>query len=230
MGFNGFDQRSIEFISLIKKNNNLVWFEDHKEEYERLIREPSRDFVVEMGEHLQALVPTINAIPKVSGSLFRIYRDIRFSKDKTPIKERIGLIFWQGSGKRMQSSSFYLHFSDKELFFAVGIRAFSPEMRTCYREYILDDKKREELHYIYKEIESKGYKIAPEHYKRMPANFKDKEYNYLALMNGAYAHRETDKLESLFSDKILYDAYDIYEDMFALQQWVYEMQQNCDII
>lgn len=230
MSFYGYKKEAIAFISKIKENNNLVWFEEHKEEYERLIREPSREFVLEMGEHLQALVPTINAIPKVSGSLFRIYRDTRFSRDKTPIKERIGLIFWQGSGKRMQSSSFYLHFSDKELFFAVGIRAFSPEMRACYREYILDDEKREELHKIYKEIEEKGYRIACQHYKRLPTAFKEKEYSYLALMDGVYAFSVTDKLESLFSDKILYQAYDIYENMATLQQWVYEMQQNCDII
>ena len=217
----------MRFISQIKKNNNLAWFELHKEEYERLIREPSRDFVAEMGEHLQALVPTINAIPKVSGSLFRIYRDIRFSKDKTPIKERIGLIFWQGGGKRMQSSSFYLHFSDEELFIAVGIRAFSPEMRACYREYIQDEKKREELHTIYETLQEKGYKIAPQHYKRVPKGFQAKEYNYLALMQGVFAYDDRESVELLLSDKILYKAYDIFEDMFLLQQWVYEMQKKC---
>jgi len=227
MVFNGFDKKALTFISQIKKNNNLAWFELHKEEYERLIREPSRDFVEEMGEHLQALVPTINAVPKVSGSLFRIYRDVRFSKDKTPIKERIGLIFWQGRGKRMQSSSFYLHFDDKSIFFAVGIRGFSPEMRACYREYILDDTKREALHLIYENLAKKGYKIAPQKYKRMPKAFEKKLHNYLALMDGAFSYVESNALELLQSEAIIHKAYEIYEDMFELQQWVYQMTQSC---
>ena len=230
MAFNGFQKEALTFIKNIKQNNNLVWFEDHKEEYERVIREPSRDFVIEMGEHLQALVPTINAVPKVSGSLFRIYRDVRFSKDKTPIKERIGLIFWQGGAKRMQSSSFYLHFSNDELFIAVGIRAFSPEMRACYREYILEDKHRESLHQIYEGLKKKGYLIAEQKYKRVPANFKEKENSYLALMGGVFAYQVSSDTTALLSEKILYKAYDIYDDMYKLQQWVYEMSQSCDKI
>ena len=77
MEFKGFSKKTLPFLSSIRKNNNKEWFEAHRTEYEELILNPSRAFVVEMGEHLQALEPTINAIPKINKSLYRIYRDTR---------------------------------------------------------------------------------------------------------------------------------------------------------
>lgn len=115
MEFKGFNKKTLTFLKKIEKNNKKEWFLTHRNEYEELILNPSRAFVVEMGEHLQALEPTINAVAKVNGSLFRIYRDTRFSHDKTPIKTKIGHIFWQGNGKRLQSSYFYFDFNADEI-------------------------------------------------------------------------------------------------------------------
>ena len=198
--FTGFPKQSLEFLTSIKNNNNKEWFENHRYLYERLILEPSRAFVIEMGEHLQALIPTIHAMPKVNGSLFRIYRDIRFSKDKTPIKSTIGFIFWQDCGKRMQSSAFYLHFNPDELFFAVGIRKFSKELLETYREYIKDKDHRIKLHDILQSIKNNGYELPKAHYKRYPKGFdKDKDFAYLALFDGMYAYKSIKPKEVLFS-------------------------------
>ncbi len=224
MHFDGFPKKLLPFLKFIRENNNKEWFEAHRHDYESLLLEPSRAFVVEMGEHLQALVPTINAIPKINGSLFRIYRDIRFSKDKTPIKSRIGVIFWQGSGKRMQSSSFYLHFSPDELFFAVGIRSFSQNMRDTYREYIKVQHHRKSLHAILDTLKKKGYRLPDPHYKRYPKGInKEMPFSELSLFNSMYAFKICEPERYLFSDALIYKAYEVYEDMFDLQQWVYEM-------
>ncbi|RLA71122.1 MAG: DUF2461 domain-containing protein [Epsilonproteobacteria bacterium] len=224
MHFDGFPKELLTFLKTLRENNNKEWFEAHRHEYESLLLEPSRAFVVEMGEHLQALVPTVNAIPKINGSLFRIYRDIRFSKDKTPIKSRIGVIFWQGSGKRMQSSSFYLHFSPDELFFAVGIRNFSQSMRDTYREYIKVEQHRKDLHKILTLLRKKGYLIPEAHYKRYPKGFShESPFSELSLLGGIYAFKVFKPKVYLFSEDLIHKAYEVYEDMFDLQQWVYEM-------
>lgn len=230
MHFTGFPKESITFLNAIRQNNNKAWFEAHKDAYETLIKAPSAAFVVEMGEHLQALVPTIKAKPKVNGSLFRIYRDIRFSKDKTPIKSRIGVIFWQGSGKRMQSSSFYLHFSPDELFFAAGIRGFSKETLAAYRNYIKDDDHRESLAEILDTMKTKGYSLPIPKYKRVPKEFDD-AISHIALtkFDAMYAYKEMALDESLFSEAFVDKAYAIYEDLFPLQQWVYEMTLTVEV-
>ncbi|MDQ1243708.1 MAG: hypothetical protein QG565_48, partial [Campylobacterota bacterium] len=66
-GFNG----ALSFLNEIRKNNNKEWFEAHRDEYEKIILNPSKAFVVEMGEHLLALEPTVDAEPKINKSLFK---------------------------------------------------------------------------------------------------------------------------------------------------------------
>ncbi len=229
MYFDGFPKKSLGFLKTLRKNNTKEWFENHRSEYDKLILEPSRAFVTEMGEHLQALVPTINAVPKINGSLFRIYRDIRFSKDKTPIKSRIGIIFWQGNGKRMQSSSFYLHFSPDELFFAAGIRGFSQEMLKNYRKYIAVEKNRKALHDITEKLKQKGYLLPEPRYKRYPKGLsKDDRYAELYLLSSIYAYKIFKPEKYLYSKKLVDKAYGLYEEMYDLHQWVYEMTLNAD--
>ena len=222
--FTGFPKESIKFLKEIEKNNNKVWFEANKPRFEALIKEPSKTFVVEMGEHIQALVPTINALPKVNGSLFRIYRDVRFAKDKTPIKTRIGLIFWQGRGKRLKSSCFYIHFNATELFIASGIRWFDRPTLLAYREVIQDDFKRAELFEILEKLKAKGFQTVQPHYKRLPKGFdKEMEHLDLALFDALFAGITLDVKEYLFSDKLIDKCYEAFEIMYDLHEWVYEM-------
>jgi uncharacterized protein (TIGR02453 family) len=224
MPFNGFPKQSLSFLAALRENNTKEWFEAHRNEYEKLILAPSRAFVVEMGEHLQALVPTINAVPKVNDSLFRIFRDTRFSKEKTPLKTHIGFVFWQGRGRRMQSSGFYFHFTPDELFFAAGIRAFSRPMRDAYRSYLKDEEHRAELHAILTSLQAKGYRIPPAHYKRYPEGFtKESPHASLSLLDGLYAYTTCEPEPFLHSNALIDKAYLSYEEMFSLQQWVYAM-------
>jgi uncharacterized protein (TIGR02453 family) len=227
--FNGFPKESIAFLQEIEANNNKLWFEANKSRFETLIKEPSKAFVIEMGEHIQALVPTINAEPKVNGSLFRIYRDVRFSKDKTPIKTRIGLIFWQGRKKRLKSSSFYMHFNKKELFIATGIRWFDRPTLLAFREWIKDDKKRAELFKILEDLQAKGYDVVQPHYKRFPKGFnKEMQYVELALFDALFASLSVDVKKYLFSEKLIDKCYEVYEDMLDHHEWVYELTLRVD--
>jgi len=225
--FKGFSKKTLPFLDSIRKNNNKEWFEAHRSEYEELILKPSRAFVVEMGEHLQALEPTINAEPKINKSLYRIYRDTRrMGANKAPIKHRIGVIFWQGSNKRMQSSSFYLHFSPDELYVAVGVRWFEKPMLDAYREYILDDSKRAELDAILRDIKSKDadYTHLEKGYKRYPRGFNADMQNVdLALYKGMATYKMLDPKLITKGEEFIDTLYKIYEDMLPLQQYMYEV-------
>lgn len=225
MEFDGYSSQTLPFLNSIRQNNNKVWFEAHKNEYEKLILNPSRAFVAEMGEHLQALEPTINAVPKINKSLFRIYRDTRrMGANKEPIKSRIGIIFWQGSGKRLQSSGFYMHFSPDELFVAVGVRWFEKPMLDAYREYIKDDTKRSELQSIINRLESCGYSIIEKGYKRYPKGFtKEMESADLSLYKGMASYKILNPNLIEEGDKLIDTLYKIYEDMISLQKFMYEV-------
>ena len=224
MQFNGFSREGIEFLKKLELNNTKAWFENNRTTWEKQILLPNTNFIQGMGETLQILVPTIHYKPKVSGSLFRIYRDVRFSKDKTPMKSKIGLLFWQGQAHRMQSSSFYMHYDKESYFVATGIRAFKPPLLKTYRAYIKYKKHRESLHVILEELKQKGYSLPEPKYKRVPAEFdKDEEYIYLTKCASMFAYIEYKIDDVFFSEVIIDRLFKVYQDMVKLQKWVYKM-------
>ena len=223
MQFTGFKEEGLKFLDEIVINNSKEWLDDNRERYERVIVEPNKAYVEEMGEHLQILVPNINAVAKINKSLFKIYRDARYHP-LDPIKTKIGIIFWQGGGHRMQSSSFYMHYEPHEIFVATGIRNFKPPLLSAYREYIKDVNKRKELHEILEELLAKGYVIPEPNYKRLPLGFeKEDKYVYLAKYRAMYAFKTYMPDKSFYSEEVIHKNFKIYEDMLSLQQWVYEL-------
>jgi len=223
--FKGFPKEGLDFLDNIIINNSKEWLDAHREEYEKYIVSPNVAYVEEMGEHLQILVPNIHAIPKVNKSLFRIYRDARFHK-LDPIKERIGIIFWQGATHRMQSASFYMHYDPFEVFVATGIRNFKPPLLATYREYIKNKHKRKELHNILEALKAKGYEIAEAKYKKFPRGFEayvDEPYAYLAKFGSMYAFKTFKPDKTFLSAKVINRNFKVYEDMLDLHQWVYDL-------
>jgi len=84
--FNGFPKNALLFFSELTANNNKPWFDEHKSDYENFILAPARDLVVSLGDRLQELSPGVIADPRVNKSIFRIYRDVRFSKYTTQLR------------------------------------------------------------------------------------------------------------------------------------------------
>ncbi len=223
MLFQGFPKEGLVLLSEIEKNNTKEWFEANRERHTRYIVRPNQAFVEEMGEHLQILVPTIHAIPKVNKSLFKIYRDSRFHPSD-PIKTRIGLLFWQGGGHRMQSSSFYMHYAPHELFWAAGIRNFKPPLLSAYREYIQKHAEREALHQILQDLKSQGYQIPEPHYKRCPREMDCEDaHSYLYRYRAMFAYSSGTPNRTFHSARIIDKSFGIYEAMLPLQQWVYRL-------
>jgi len=223
MQFNGFPQQGLKFLDNIIINNSKEWLDAHKDEYEKYIVSPNKAYVEEMGEHLQILVPNIHAIPKVNKSLFRIYRDARFHR-LDPIKERIGIIFWQGVTHRMQSASFYMHYDPFEVFVATGIRNFKAPLLATYREYIKNDAKREALHQILEELKAKGYQLPEAKYKRFPLGLdKEDTHAYLYLFSSMYAFKTFKPDETFHSEAMIDRNFKVYKDMLDLHQWIYEL-------
>jgi len=226
--FNGFPIEGLGFLSNIIQNNSKEWLDGHRDEYEKYILSPNRAYVEEMGEHLDILVPGMNAIPKVGKSLFKIYRDARFHPHD-PIKERIGVIFWQGAGHRMQSSSFYMHYDPYQVMLATGIRTFKPTLLRAYREYIQNDTLRSELHSILESLKTKGFEIPETKYKRMPRGCDiEDEHSYLYRMGQIYCFKYF-KPDSIFhSSEVIYRNFEFYKDSLELHQWLYELTLKCD--
>ncbi|MCA9520487.1 MAG: TIGR02453 family protein, partial [Myxococcales bacterium] len=105
-----FGDETLDFLEELSLNNNRDWFTAHKPRYESFVRDPALAFVRAMAPRLERLAPSLIADDrKMGGSLMRIYRDTRFSKDKTPYKTNIGIHFRHKSAKDVHAPGLYVH-------------------------------------------------------------------------------------------------------------------------
>ena len=111
-----------EFLAELSGNNNREWFQDNKARYERDVRDALVNFVLDFGEILPDISPHMVADPRLSGgSVFRIYRDVRFSKDKSPYKTNAGVHFRHEVGRKVHGPGLYLHLQPGNVFAGAGL-------------------------------------------------------------------------------------------------------------
>ncbi len=111
-----------DFLCELKSNNDRSWFARNKSRYDRDVRGPMLDFIAAFGEPLAGISPHFRADPRSNGgSLFRIYRDTRFSRDKTPYKTNVGAHFRHEAGKDAHAPGFYLHLEPGICFAGCGV-------------------------------------------------------------------------------------------------------------
>jgi uncharacterized protein (TIGR02453 family) len=119
------------FLARLKRNNNRDWFLAHKDEYETYVRQPALRFITDFAAPLYEITPNLVADPRPTrGSLFRIYRDTRFSGDKRPYKTHLAMRF-SHRGKDVHSPGFYLHLESGGCFAASGL--WHPEPPTLLK-------------------------------------------------------------------------------------------------
>lgn len=130
------------FFKTLKRNNNREWFQKNKSRYEERVRDPLLQLVSDFAPELHKLSPHLVADPRpVGGSLFRIYRDVRFSKDKTPYKTGAGVRFPNEDAKKLETPGYYLHMEPGAVFAAGGVWHPSNDTLRKIRDGIVADPK-----------------------------------------------------------------------------------------
>lgn len=116
-----FKKEFLKFFKALTKNNNREWFNEHKDDYKHNVVAPMLLFIEEMAPRLKKVSPHFVADPRPNGgSMFRIYRDVRFSKDKSPYKLHAACQFRHELGKDAHAPGFYVHISPQEVVFGGG--------------------------------------------------------------------------------------------------------------
>lgn len=140
--FKGFKPVTVSFLQELSENNNRNWFMQNKQRYETDVLIPALNYISAMSEPLAKISPQFNAVPKrIGGSLMRIYRDTRFSKDKTPYKTNIGIHFRHRLGKDMHVPGYYVHIAPDEIFVGIGTWHPPSDALLKIREHIIEHPK-----------------------------------------------------------------------------------------
>lgn len=134
-----FTAETVSFLEALSRNNNRDWFNEHKARYEEQVLDPALRFIQLMHDPLHDIAPHFAAIPKrVGGSLMRVYRDTRFSKNKTPYKTNIGIQFRHEQGKDAHAPCYYVHIAPDEVFVGAGMWRPDSEPLAKIRRRIAD--------------------------------------------------------------------------------------------
>ncbi len=225
MPFEGYPPSALQFLADIQEHNDRDWFNANKQTYLDAIVTPTQSFVTGLGLLLKAISPDINFDTRSNGqgSMMRIYRDIRFSQDKSPYKTWVGVVFWEGPGKKMQVPSFYFHLEATGAFMYAGIYQFPNALLSAYRDALVNEELGGEFDDAIAQVMASGdYSLYNEpHYKRVPRGY-DPEHprGEWLKYNGFGVSSPRISPEQLASSDLVDICYDHCHSMAPLQQWL----------
>jgi len=177
-GFQGLPDDFFRFFEELRKNNDRDWFNDNKARYHESVVDPVSEFIVCIAPQLKKISPHYIADPRPHrGSMFRIYRDTRFSRDKTPYKTYAGVQFRHEAGRDAHAPGFYLHLDPDGLFFGGGVWKPPGPVLNRIRNHIVDNARSWSRIRNAKKLQASGG-IRGEALKRPPRGF-DAEHRHI---------------------------------------------------
>ena len=167
MIFNGYCDESFAFLTALP-TKDPAWFKSNKADYQRLLAEPTKALVVELGQQLQAKRPALEAQPKTNGSIAPINNDLRFSPNAAPYKDHLMLRFWEGTQKKT-APTLMVHIGTDKVGFASGI---VPADVGRWRESVAGETGHQLQGAIKKLTKSKKADVIGQELKRVPAPYE----------------------------------------------------------
>lgn len=166
-----FTPDTFAYLADLAAHNDRAWFESHRDRYEAVWRAPALVFIEALAPAMAALDPPLKAEARLNGSLRRINRDVRFSKDKSPYNPILHLIFWTG-GHPNRSPGFHLVLSPDGVGCGTGIYGLSPEQLRQYRDMVVDPVEQKALFAALDTAESVSCTLGPPDLARLPKGYE----------------------------------------------------------
>lgn len=219
--FKGFGRDTVTYLDALTGNNTKAWFDHHRKAYDARYLAPALAFIAALQEPLAKMVPTIAVEPRVNGSLFRINRDTRFSKDKTPYKNHIDFWFWLGERKALVAALF-MRLTSKTLILGAGSHGFEKEQLERYRAAVVDPIAGPVLERAAASVEGAGHQVLGEHYKTIPRGCTATTPMQVRFLkhNGLYGCNEGPHPRVLGSPAFVDHAVDTWRSMLPIFNWL----------
>jgi uncharacterized protein (TIGR02453 family) len=218
--FGGFPPATTRFLRELRDNNRRDWFDAHRADYEAHWVAPAKAFVVAAGQQLAELVPGIRAEPRVLGSILRINRDTRFSRDPSPYKDHLDFWFWEGE-RRRAVSGFFARLTPERLGVGAGCHGLDPERLARFRQAVADPSTGAELAGIAQRLEAAGYQLGGAMLKRPPAGFAaDGPGGRFLLHKALFVHHDEPADERVQTAAVLSECMRHWSALAPLHRWL----------
>lgn len=207
-GFSAFPVETQRFLAGVEANNEKGWFEANRGLYEAGYVEPARRFVEAIGPRLRKLSTGVRFEPKVNGSIGRINRDVRFSKDKRPYKDHLDIWFWHGEKKGWDRPGFYLRITPRTIYLGSGMHVLEGALLERFRSAVVAEKSGQSLIRTIERVKKSGpYEVGGATRKTVPRGYGgDHPRAALLLHEGLHAGVElpaADAVKPGFADRAL---------------------------
>lgn len=167
MPFDGFPKSTLPFFKDLAQHNEKAWFDAHRAAWDEEIAPAMLALCEELSQRLAKAMPRLTFVPRVGGSLYRLNRDTRFSKDKSPYKTHVAALLWEG-GEKHASPGVYLHVAPGEVIFGGGLYVFDEAQLDRYRKRVVHERAGEALAAAVKKAEKAGLALGGEKTARPP--------------------------------------------------------------
>lgn len=152
----GFPQETRAFLTGIAQHNDKEWFTANRSLYDAGYVEPARALVEALGPQLRAISPDVQFEPRIGGSIMRVNRDTRFSRDKRPYKDHLDIMFWHGERKGWTNPGFFMRLTADSVWIGSGMHHFEPAALTRYRDAAIGETSGAALEAAILEVEAAG--------------------------------------------------------------------------
>jgi uncharacterized protein (TIGR02453 family) len=224
--FPGFPRETVQFLAELSVNNDKAWFDANRADYEAHWVAPAKAFVAAAGEALQDIAPAIEAQPRVNGSIFRVNRDIRFSKDKRPYKDHLDFWFWEGE-RKAAVSGFYMRITPTQLGIGVGAHGFDTDRLAAFRDAVVGRASGEALVEAVAAVEEAGWKVRGQKYKQLPRGYEagDNTQERFLRYGALWCGEDADIPASLFNRRAVGYVMNRWVKLQPLHRWLVDTLQ-----
>jgi uncharacterized protein (TIGR02453 family) len=202
--FSGFSQQTLDFLQAVREKNSKAWFDANRPVYQKCLLEPMQNLVAELGDAMLDIDPAFETRPAINKTISRIYRDTRFSKDKSLFKNNMWIIFKRPSKDWKDAPCYYFEIFPGWYRYGMGYYSASRTTMDRFRETI-DENPDEFLAAISFFKEQKMFQLEGEKYKRLIKNDHPPEIQEWYQRKSFYlaCNRKVDEI--LFSPKLVDD-------------------------
>jgi uncharacterized protein (TIGR02453 family) len=203
--FKGFSPKTLKFLRGLNANNNKVWFQAHRADYQEYVLQPLRGLVTDLGDFMLDIDPYFEITPAVNKTISRIYRDTRFSKDKSPFRSTVWFTFKnQKKDWTTHVCGYFFELSVDSYRYGMGFYNAAPAIMSKFREMI-DEKPTEFLKAVSFFYKQKTFVLEGEKYKRIIDKTKPEKIQDWYQRRNMYlvCNRKID--DTLFSKKLVVD-------------------------
>jgi uncharacterized protein (TIGR02453 family) len=217
--FSGFPEAGVRFLADLERNNDRAWFNANKAVFKTEVEGPAKAFAEALAEALHPV-----AGRPLAGKLFRMHRDTRFSKDKTPYNAHVRIAIGpaeQLSGMVGDLPRYFFSLEPTRVALGLGVFEFSKAGLEAYRASVHDDVAGEELAGVAARLEGAGYRLGEAVLKRVPAGF-DQLHPRASLLRrkGLSLWHEEPVSEAVGSAELLARTLANFSAMQPLSDWI----------